>query len=66
SFPPSPETPRNHNDLSRALETLDDLQPRRSVLTHIGHDFDAWLMQPTNTLPANVEIGWDNSLYDMD
>nr|MBP6019786.1 phosphonate metabolism protein PhnP [Burkholderiaceae bacterium] len=42
SFPPSPETPRNHNDLSRALETLDDLQPRRSVLTHIGHDFDAW------------------------
>lgn len=65
SFPPKPETPRNHNDLNCALEILDDLQPRRSVLTHIGHDFDAWLMQPGNTLPANVEIGWDNSLYDL-
>ncbi|NYT65694.1 phosphonate metabolism protein PhnP [Alcaligenaceae bacterium] len=65
SFPPCSDTPRNHNDLNLALETLDHLQPQRSVLTHIGHDFDCWLMQAGNNLPEHVEIGWDNSVYDI-
>lgn len=63
SFPPCPQTPRNHNDWTCALEILSDLQPQRSVLTHIGHELDQWLMQAHHVLPDNIEIGLDNSEY---
>src|SRR5690606_6224753 len=45
SKPPQPQASRNHNDLTRALDSLAGLPVKQVVLTHIGHDFDAWLMQ---------------------
>jgi phosphoribosyl 1,2-cyclic phosphate phosphodiesterase len=57
SMPPQPQTPRNHNDLTLALEIIEQLQPARAVLTHIGHTLDAWLMAEPRQLPANVLIG---------
>jgi phosphoribosyl 1,2-cyclic phosphate phosphodiesterase len=59
SMPPQPQTPRNHNDLNLALSIIADLKPRQGVLTHVGHTFDAWLMQSARELPANVIIARD-------
>lgn len=57
SMPPQPQTPRNHNDLTLALKTIEQLQPATAVLTHIGHTLDAWLMAEPRQLPANVLVG---------
>ncbi|KRW59387.1 phosphonate metabolism protein PhnP [Pseudomonas sp. TTU2014-080ASC] len=59
SMAPQPVAPRNHNDLTRALETIELLQPEHAVLTHLGHSFDAWLMENLECLPANVSLAWD-------
>nr|GFD38577.1 hypothetical protein [Tanacetum cinerariifolium] len=44
-MPPQPQTPRNHNDLTLALQIIEALKPERAVLTHVGHTLDAWLIQ---------------------
>ncbi|MGC3655008.1 phosphonate metabolism protein PhnP, partial [Pseudomonas aeruginosa] len=36
--------PRNHNDLTRALECIVSLRPRRAVLTHVGDSLDPWVL----------------------
>lgn len=57
SMPPQPQAPRNHNDLTLALQTIEDLRPERAVLTHVGHTLDAWLLAEPRSLPAHVVIG---------
>ncbi|NYT61223.1 hypothetical protein H0A66_02630 [Alcaligenaceae bacterium] len=59
SYPPLAQTPRNHNDLARALGVVTSLSVKRTVMTHIGHDFDTWLMEHENELPDNVLVGFD-------
>lgn len=59
STAPQPIAPRNHNDLTRALEVVEQLQPRATVLTHIGHSFDAWLLDNPGALPAGVSLAFD-------
>lgn len=59
STAPQPIAPRNHNDLTRALEVALQLQPRETVLTHIGHSFDAWLLEHPDALPAGVSLAFD-------
>jgi len=59
STAPQPIAPRNHNDLTRALEVVEQLQPRQTVLTHIGHSFDAWLLANPDALPAGVSLAFD-------
>ncbi len=59
STAPQPIAPRNHNDLTRALEVVEQLQPRETVLTHIGHSFDAWLLEHPDALPAGVSLAFD-------
>jgi len=59
SSAPQPQAPRNHNDLTRALEVIERLQPKQTVLTHIGHSFDAWLLDHPDALPAGVSLGYD-------
>lgn len=63
SFPPAETAPRNHNDVTRALEILHALNARQSVLTHIGHELDCWLMDPGNALPDNIDVGYDSAHY---
>ena len=64
SFPPRPEAPRNHNDLTRALEIIESLDVRLAVLTHIGHELDAWLMAGgVDDLPAGVVVGNDGDEF---
>lgn len=57
THPPSPTTPRNHNDWNQALATIKLLSPEATLLTHIGHDMDAWLMD--NALPENIFVATD-------
>lgn len=59
SKPPQPHAPRNHNDLTRALDSLAGLPVKQVILTHIGHDFDAWLMQNQNAFPGHIRVGHD-------
>ncbi|MNN81236.1 Phosphoribosyl 1,2-cyclic phosphodiesterase [compost metagenome] len=63
SLPPQPQTPRNHNDLPRAQEIQQRLQPRRTLLTHISHHLDLWLM--TNELPPGMELAFDNLCVEL-
>jgi phosphoribosyl 1,2-cyclic phosphate phosphodiesterase len=62
SFAPQAEPPRNHNDLNSALLTIRQLSVKKTVLTHIGHDFDAWLINNERALPAEVFIGRDGDV----
>lgn len=59
SMPPQEQPPRNHNDLTRALECIESLRPRRAVLTHVGHTLDAWLLDHPAALPEGVELARD-------
>ena len=59
STAPQPIAPRNHNDLTRALEVVLQLQPGQTVLTHIGHSFDAWLLEHPDALPTGVSLAFD-------
>ncbi|WP_394238411.1 phosphonate metabolism protein PhnP [Pseudomonas anguilliseptica] len=62
STAPQSIAPRNHNDLTRALEVVGQLQPSATVLTHIGHSFDAWLLDHPGALPPGVSLGSDGLL----
>ncbi|MCV6589001.1 MAG: phosphonate metabolism protein PhnP [Marinobacterium sp.] len=62
SRPPQPEPPRNHNDLNLVRAIHQRLRPARTVLTHIGHELDGWLMKHRwlESLAAEgIEIGRD-------
>jgi phosphoribosyl 1,2-cyclic phosphate phosphodiesterase len=60
SYPPRNPPPRNHNDLPLAAECIAQLQPRRTLLVHIGHELDAWLLDHP-ALPLNSLTGSDNT-----
>jgi phosphoribosyl 1,2-cyclic phosphate phosphodiesterase len=60
SEPPRDIPPRNHNDLNIALSIVDSIKPLETILTHISHQFDCWLMLNKNALPKNVKIGVDH------
>jgi phosphoribosyl 1,2-cyclic phosphate phosphodiesterase len=42
TFPPQTAAPRNHNDITRALQTVATLSPDRTLFTSLGHALDAW------------------------
>ena len=62
STAPQATAPRNHNDLTRALEVVEHLQPKQTVLTHIGHSFDAWLLENPDALPPAVSLAFDGQV----
>lgn len=62
SSPPQAE-PQNHNDLTHALATIAELQPKQALLTHIGHELDAWLLGNPDALPAGVSLASDGQSF---
>jgi phosphoribosyl 1,2-cyclic phosphate phosphodiesterase len=46
-----------HLNLERALQVIEDLRPKRTVLTHLGHDFD--YREWSKKLPKGVELAYD-------
>jgi phosphoribosyl 1,2-cyclic phosphate phosphodiesterase len=65
SVEPQPQPPHNHNDLTRALEVIEQLQPGEAVLTHIGHSFDTWLLDHPDALPPGVSLAADGRVFDL-
>ncbi|MDT8405876.1 MAG: phosphonate metabolism protein PhnP [Methylococcales bacterium] len=63
SHPPQAVKPRNHNDLNLALAIHQSVAPKKTVLTHIGHQLDVWLEQQADSLPDGVAIGRDGQQY---
>ncbi|AKH21912.1 phosphonate metabolism protein PhnP [Sedimenticola thiotaurini] len=59
SEPPMPNPPRNHNDLTQALAIIGRLRPEQTLLTHISHHFDNWLLEHAGELPADVSVARD-------
>jgi len=52
-----------HANLEQVLRWVDRLKPRRTVLTHMGHDLDwAWLV---DQLPPGIEPGVDGLVLDI-
>lgn len=60
SYPPRSDMPKGHNDVTRALESIAQVQPQQAWLTHIGHELDTWLNQHPDTLPVNISVASDN------
>lgn len=59
TLPPQPQAPRNHNDLTLALQSIEDTGAQLGVLTHVGHTLDAWLLTHQRALPRHVTVAWD-------
>lgn len=57
SHAPREQTPRNHCDLNTVIAINEVIRCPRVVLTHISHQFDAWMME--NALPEGIEAGFD-------
>ncbi|EEQ8253907.1 hypothetical protein GJQ31_002306 [Escherichia coli] len=57
SHPPRADAPRNHCDLNTVLALNQVIRSPQVILTHISHQFDAWLME--NALPSGFEVGFD-------
>ncbi len=62
---PATDAPRNHNDLPRALESIEMLQPRFAVLTHIGHELDAYLMDNNDLDETRIAVGYDGDVFSV-
>jgi phosphoribosyl 1,2-cyclic phosphate phosphodiesterase len=59
STPPGVEN-RNHNNLDDTLLLQQRIGAKKTVMTHISHDFDTWLSHHHESLPRNVIPGFDN------
>jgi phosphoribosyl 1,2-cyclic phosphodiesterase len=35
------------------------VRPKRTILTHIGHDLDIWLLTNQACLPSHMSVGKD-------
>lgn len=58
-------TPHNtHLNLEKALEVIDKLRPKRSILTHMGHEFD-YPKWTAKKLPKGVELAFDGLKFNM-
>ncbi|MDZ4152663.1 phosphonate metabolism protein PhnP [Methylicorpusculum sp.] len=66
SFPPLDSPPKNHNDLNLALAIHAYLNPRQTLLTHIGHDLDIWLNAYVASLPADVAVARDKDRVELE
>ncbi|MEH6442695.1 MAG: phosphonate metabolism protein PhnP [Oceanospirillaceae bacterium] len=57
---PSKTPKRNHNDFTLALTIIAAIKPKQTILTHISHQFDCWLMQHSDKLPKNFSVAVDH------
>lgn len=64
-LPPMQEAPRNHNDLTRALQINDKVKPKKLLLTHISHNLDVYFMQHPDCLPENVYLSFDKQSWTL-
>lgn len=61
SSPPGVDN-RNHNNLVDTLSLHQRIKPRKTIMTHINHDFDLWLKENMECLPETVTPGFDGCI----
>lgn len=54
---PRKKPSNNHNDLNMVVDIVNTLQPKSTLLTHISHTFQCWLME--NDLPRGIGLAED-------
>jgi phosphoribosyl 1,2-cyclic phosphate phosphodiesterase len=59
NHPPRDAPPRNHNDLNLAMALSDSVGSRRTFLTHLSHELDAWLMAHGERLTEGIAVARD-------
>ncbi len=59
THPASHENPRNHNNITQALDIITRLDPPRAWLTHISHELDAECLANGVELPPKVRMARD-------
>lgn len=59
AHPPTHESPRNHNNVTMAVDIIKRLAPGQGWLTHLSHDIDRCDMAGILELPANVALAQD-------
>lgn len=64
--PPQPTPPRNHNDVTRALEIIETIHPKQSWLTHISHDCDRWFLEQQPSLSATIYLSRDGETLTLE
>ncbi|MCC6574943.1 MAG: phosphonate metabolism protein PhnP [Planctomycetes bacterium] len=64
SYPPREAPPRNHNDLPLAAECIAQVRPQRTLLVHISHELEAWLMEHP-AMPPNSGLASDGETIDL-
>jgi phosphoribosyl 1,2-cyclic phosphate phosphodiesterase len=52
-----------HFNLDGALEAIEQIAPKRALLTHISHEFDHELVE--NTLPSHIRLSHDGQMLDL-
>lgn len=62
SYPPLSH-PKNHNDVGMALQIAKALRAEETVLTHIDHAVDTYVMKNPQVLPKGVVIAQDNTTF---
>lgn len=60
STPPMKTPPRNHNDVTSALAIVEQLQPKRTLLTHLSHEVDEWFLD--NSLNKEISTAFDGMI----
>ncbi|MHC5224795.1 MBL fold metallo-hydrolase [Ignatzschineria sp. LJL83] len=68
SHPPQETAPKNHNDLNMVKAITAELRCKQVILTHIGHELEAWLQNPKNQaeLPNHYIVSYDNMTLKFD
>lgn len=59
TLPPDAPQPRNHFDLLEAIAIAQNFPNSETVLMHIGHKLDAWLLDRPDALPNGMTLAHD-------
>lgn len=64
-FPSNTEIKYQGSTLSLALKIHNNLQPKKTILTHISHQLDNYFLHKNNILPNNIHVAHDNQELDL-
>lgn len=63
TYPPGFGEGRNHNDVDEAIAIAEKLTPVRTLLTHLNHELDEWLLHNAAALPNRIGVARDALAY---
>lgn len=64
-YPSNTSTQYVGSNLSVALKIHNNLQPKKTILTHIGHELDDYFLHMNNILPHDVTVANDGQEFDL-